>query len=692
IKKEAHGSIDCSVEAKGAFDYASFDWNNIDFLKLPEITFEAKLVKGEYKAVPVLASAKGKVSNGIIEMAIPKIEYESSKVEDAKITASLLDGSVGLACNFRTVIGNERLETGLLLNGSIRKAGTADTLSGGASGISLLSGYSAEFAGIFQNLKYGETLLAAWEFSGKYEEGNFIFAGEKDSVKLALKNDGAFEASLGGSLPIKAKVKGQLSGDSIEASLDDLVIDLTALNPIMPDKTMSIDSGKLSGSLSMKGLIADPEINGSLLLDNAFISTGEALVGQIGPVSASVNFQGKDVTIPETIVPFDKGSLSVSASASLEQWSLNDLKLNLQTQEGSELALNRTIGPILLEHVLAKVNLGLTIDDGVLSVDGSVHLEKGQISINMEALAASAPKPATSASPLEYRVNVALTFGKQLEVYFPDRSIPILRGFMAPTSKLQIVYDSASQNYSLNGQIDFRSGYFFYYMRNFFIKSATLYFDEDSTKFNPLFSLSAELRESGSLGLVKITLSADKAPFNDLRLQLRSDPSMNETQLIALMAGGVLSTDTSQSLGLRETAIASSEFIPQLRFMSTFEEKIQKALGLDIVLIRSTFIQRWLMDITKPQGTPLPEDPLARYLDQSSLYFGKYITDSAFLYGNLMFRENPLVSSSRLRLDSELGIEFDTPFGLLNWSLLPTYRNSSFDVGQQLSLSWRYVY
>lgn len=714
IKNDAHGSIEASLAAKGTFDYASFDWNKIDLRALPDITFDAKLVKCEYKAMPVVASVTGKISKGVVDLLIPKLEYTGSRVENAKITASLPDGSLGLDCRLMTVLGDKRLEADMRLNGSIRRAAaaaaaesaagstsveTAPSALSGLSGSFTLSDYAAEFGGTLQNITYGETLIDACEFSGKYENGNLSFAGGKDAVKFTLKNDGSFEASLGGTLPVAAEARGKLSGDSIDASIDNLAVDLTTLNAFLPDKTIHLDSGRLSGSLTMKGALADPDINGTLSLDSAVLTTGENLVGKIGPVTTSVVFKDNYVVIPDTTAPLGKGSVEFSAQASIDQWTLGNVKLNIGTKEGSELALNRSIGPVNLENVLVRLDLGLTIDDGVLSVGGNIQLERGQLSLNLEDAFSGASAKSTestesgvSQSGLEYHIAVGLTFGKQLEIYFPDRSIPILHGFMAPTSKLQIGYDSASQYYSLNGQLDFRSGYFFYYLRNFFIKSASLYFNEDSTKFNPLFSLQAELRESGNLGLVKIILSADKTPFNDMHFQLSSEPTMSETQLIALMSGGVLSTDTNQSLGLMETAIASSEFIPQLRFMNTFETKLQRALGLDIVLIRTTFIQRWLMDVTKPLGSAMARDPLARYLDQTSLYVGKYITDSAFLYGNLMFRENPLVSASRLRLDSELGIEFDTPFGLLNWSFMPTYQNGKFNVGQQLSLSWRYVY
>ncbi len=301
--------------------------------------------------------------------------------------------------------------------------------------------------------------------------------------------------------------------------------------------------------------------------------------------------------------------------------------------------------------------------------------------------------PIEVAGDMGFRLKLGMTFGKQLEVYLPDANLPLVRGFTSPTSALSLQFDSASQAFSLEGKIDLRSGYVLYYLRSFFLKSGTIDFSENSTKFNPLITAVAELRESSNIGPVKITLETEKAPLENLNPRLSSVPFMNETQLIALMSGGVLASDTSNStLDIREAAIASSEFIPQLNIFKLFERNVQKALGVDIVFIRSSFLQRWLLDLTKPSTETNPEDPLARYLDQSELYIGKYLTDSAFLHAGLKFREDPLVSSTRLRLDSEFGIELDSPFGVINWSITPSLSEASLVTGQSLSLSWRYVY
>jgi hypothetical protein len=45
-----------------------------------------------------------------------------------------------------------------------------------------------------------------------------------------------------------------------------------------------------------------------------------------------------------------------------------------------------------------------------------------------------------------------------------------------------------------------------------------------------------------------------------------------------------------------------------------------------------------------------------------------------------------------LSLDSELGVEFDTPFGLVQWTMAPSSPESLFISDQSLSVSWKLSY
>jgi hypothetical protein len=550
--------------------------------------------------------------------------------------------------------------------------------------------YDLSFEGKAKNIKYLETSISQWAFSGRYDKGAIEFRGGQGDVRISKTADGAFEIGLSNALPVSGKIKGVIKGNEISASIEDIDIKLREIAALAPMRGFQILGGRLFGNLDINGALSDPEFEGSLQLSGATVLSKELIVGTIGPVSSNLVVSGRNAELMPTFVPFEKGGVQLSATCLLDRWSITDLNAKLISTADSVVTISTKIAGITIIEAKAKVDMTLAFENETIILDGAAFLENGQVAIDPQGfLPENMP---VEPDPVMYRLRLKMSFGKQLEVYLPDTNLPLVRGFTSPSSNLFLQFDSLSQEFSLDGTIDLRSGYVLYYLRNFFLKSGKIDFSENSTKFNPLITATAELRESGPSGPVRITLNAEKSPLENLNPSLSSIPFYTETELISLMSGRVFAVDTSSAMDIREAAIASSEFIPQLNIFKTFERNVQKALGVDIVYIRSSFMQRWLLDLTKPVTEANPEDPLARYLDQSELYIGKYLTDSAFLHGSLRFREDPLVSSTRLRLDSEFGIELESPFGLINWSITPSLNEGSLVTGQELSLSWRYTY
>jgi hypothetical protein len=188
-----------------------------------------------------------------------------------------------------------------------------------------------------------------------------------------------------------------------------------------------------------------------------------------------------------------------------------------------------------------------------------------------------------------------------------------------------------------------------------------------------------------------ITLSADRSPFENFSPRLSSVPPKSEIELLALLKGGLtLSASSGHTpLSLREAVIASSEFLTQNSLFRSLAQRVQRALGFDVLYIKSSFIQRWLLDITNRAKTGL--SPLSEYLTGTELFAGKYITDSAFAHFSLRMAHDPLEKTGSLQLDSEFGLELQSPFGLLQWSMSVGDEGTPLN-NQRLSLSWRINY
>ncbi|MCX8012664.1 MAG: translocation/assembly module TamB, partial [Rectinema sp.] len=318
-------------------------------------------------------------------------------------------------------------------------------------------------------------------------------------------------------------------------------------------------------------------------------------------------------------------------------------------------------------------------------------LDNGKVSVNPEGFIISyVAEDNQPANPLS--LDLVVSLGRNTELYLPSEDIPLVRGMSGQEPQLQIQYSEASQTFSLTGKVNLRSGYVLYLLRNFFIRECTIEFAENQLKFDPLITAVAEAREPGREGMILVTLAADRQSFNNFNPRLSSIPPMNEAELLALLGGGlamIKDTGTTDPLSVREAVIASSEFLLQNALFRSFEQRVQKALGLDVVYLRSSFLQKWLLDITAQQ--PSGGISLSDYLSGTEFYAGKYITESAFAHFIVRMSENPLEESGSLQLDSELGIEFNSPFGLLLWSMSSGGEGTPLN-NQKLSLSWRIRY
>ena len=88
---------------------------------------------------------------------------------------------------------------------------------------------------------------------------------------------------------------------------------------------MQVRDGLLTGNLSLKGPISDPDINGQLSLKRAALFSKELITGSIGPFDSTITFAGKNIEAAPTLVPLESGTVELSAAALLNQWNLTDL-------------------------------------------------------------------------------------------------------------------------------------------------------------------------------------------------------------------------------------------------------------------------------------------------------------------------------------------------------------------------------
>ena len=96
-----------------------------------------------------------------------------------------------------------------------------------------------------------------------------------------------------------------------------------------------------------------------------------------------------------------------------------------------------------------------------------------------------------------------------------------------------------------------------------------------------------------------------------------------------------------------------------------------------------------------PLDSDLPS--LGKYLDNTTLFVGKYLGTDLFLELLVQLRAtDPVATPTRslagIAVDSELSLEWETPFFLLEWSFFPRDPSSLFITDNTISFAWEYSY
>ena len=667
----------------------------------PLIDVDARLREGTLDGEPLSLSLTGGYADRSIKLRSITARYLGHQIRSGSATLSLDDSSLTVVLDYLGTIGGKQLTMAVEAMGTrVQETGaeTSQSPAGGGASDSTLSAVLADLPKLFRNyrlsgairgLSVGGAKVSRWPFSLTVaSEGIHFAGGETGELQATLQSGGAFAVTATAPFPASFVASGTISGASLDARLDGVDIDLAALSPLFSFAPVSFESGRIRGALTFKGPLVDPEVAGSLGLESAVLSAPNWLSAKLGPFSAPLTAEGKSLALSASDIPAGKARLFLNATADIDHWLPVNFKASIRTGEASPLDVNFGVKGILVKGE-ALFDLSAELRGDVLALSGALTLQRASVVIGPEVFAGG--EGSGGAFPYPILAQAQLRFGRGVEVFFPSKDLPVVSGYADPSSVLSLHYDQSVEDLSVKGTLALRGGEVFYIQRSFFLRSATILFNETLDHFDPLVTMLAELRDRNDQGSVLITLRTDRTPISNFKPTLSSDPPMSESDIASLLGTGLFDVSSDQTIDFRKAVISSSEFLPPLNVAKVFEQRVRDGLGLDVFSISTQFLQRWLIDVSNPTQTATT-DPLGRYLNQTALYVGKYIGDSVFIHGEARFQEDPLVSGQPLRIDSELGIEFDTPFGLVQWSIAPTRPDSLYISDQSLSLTWRLSY
>lgn len=567
------------------------------------------------------------------------------------------------------------------------------------SGLSALSRWrEKDFEAVlgFRNFSVRNEVQEPWEARLEKVEAEYLFRGGPGmALQGSFREEGDFSFTLAAPSPLLCRGRGSFRDGDIDLQLSEIFYRFDNLEA----GAMAFHSGTLEGALALRGPLGDPDFYGRLALKQGR-GNAPILLDDFGPINTALLFNGKEVTVPAVTVPFEEGSGIFQGTLQIDRWTPGyyDLRMTIDKGEGLYFDFYKKRKSLYLNGK-GYGSVRIYGDLNVMYIDGDVTAPEGYIMIND-----TLPDRGSSLFTDFFRTTMTITSGKNVAFYWPTRELPVVSTFFDPEQTISFVYDNINDTLDIRGGFSARGGEIFYFQRNFYINEAELVFKPGLRQLDPLFSARAVLREVSSDGeLIKIFLIAEEAPITEFSPRFESVPAKTDAEIIAMLGGNFVEfLSGSGNVDLTSALLLTSDIIGQ-SLLKNFETDIKNVLGLDMFSLRTQLISNVLRDrlVSDQSAAVSPGDQIARYLDNTTLFAGKYFGNTVYAQAMMqmdLYNENLDLPGSVLdfgdfKIDTEISLEWDTPVAAVKVSFYPDFFDPLEGLKDtSLGLSWRFSY
>ena len=335
--------------------------------------------------------------------------------------------------------------------------------------------------------------------------------------------------------------------------------------------------------------------------------------------------------------------------------------------------------------IWGDVNGHLTVGqgtDGILYLNGVLNASDLTMSIGM------APMPdwmLESGADTRTTADLDLMLTDNVKFVFPLTGDPILRADIAENQHLRVIVDKQG-DLDVSGSLGIRSGEIFYFQKNFYITEGNIGFMPvlaEESGFNPVINLRARLRDFDADGNpVDIYLNLLNSTLDNLSPTFDSSPSKPLSEIMQILGQSILPTEMYDGFSISSMVSlvsASVDILSRFGLLgttdgNTLEDSIRSSLALDTFSLHTNIIENLIFDTVSYASSDFGDEavsPMARYLDGTTLYLGKYLSPELYLEGMVHLNaEKNLTETSHtfladdLNLDIEVSLEWDTPMAL----------------------------
>ncbi|HCS35143.1 MAG TPA: hypothetical protein DIW48_00255 [Sphaerochaeta sp.] len=523
--------------------------------------------------------------------------------------------------------------------------------------------------------------------------------------------DGSYDFSSGDmsllakeGFPIPIHVTGVVDSQRISLDIQNISFDMRFLNSLFLEPILAFNSGVVHGSLLIEGPLGDPDYFGTLYANSVELTTfwtpGEHFSLKNPIITVSENLASVAASPVSAVHESGRSTQAVAQlEASIERWGIPHYRIDILGTED----------PVSLWIPMYAIDINVeAMVSGSFSIDGTPTEESlyGDVTVSDGEISFGTPTPPSwFVDKARTSIDMTLRTGRNVSFIFPNEEAPILRATFADEQQVGIVVQAPLMTTSFSGELAFRSGEIFYVQKNFYITEGSLKFPPIgnglTTDVLPTLSLRARLREFDADGnRIDIFLVLQDSSFLDLNPRFESIPLRSTNEILELLGQNIVAAGTAGDSGLQSivsVASAATDVFSRLGILQNttislgFSKIIREALGLDVFTIRTNLLQNILFEALPGIAADTSVSPIARYLDNTTMYIGKYLLDEFYLQGMLHFRQDVLGQSTSfladdLKIDTELSIEWSNPLATFSFFTQPE-ELSVFDLFDTMGFS-----
>ena len=630
----------------------------------------------------------------------------------ADFTQMILDGSVK--------VKNENLfKTGDLVTQAATFTINTKVESLSDSIIQIISGqdYSVDFTmGISDVVLADDYKVDDAKLNINLSNGNLSMSGNMLKGEINL-DSGYVDVRIADDFLFGFKAKGYV-GKELDLIVTDISFPLPILNQFINSPDFGFKDGHVSGDVLITGKLSNPSFYG-MAYCQSYEMTLFYLPDQV-------------VSVKNVVVSMNNHVMSVSRtpmsgySEADGRYFFGDVAVDMVMQQGAFESFN----------VRLNINKNTPIDFWYPNVSGfemdvhgnvtgyldyivypnrskmtaDIHVTNTQVSLRLQEEVPQWYYPKEGSVPQPFELDVTMTTGQNIEFYYPEKDNSFINFTVAEDNKVRLIIDE-NNVFKVDGGFALKTGQVYYFQNDFIIREGSADLTARNLTMNEsdfplILNLTADITDYDSDGnKVVISLILKNATLDNLNPRFSSTPMKTENEILAMLGQSVLSSSSlDQSLSLSSIASLAATATDALTRVGILESNksyslssiVRNSLGLDIFSARSNIIPNVLIDALPGEISKKGEvSMLARYLDGTSIFAGKYLTSEWFVKIRLMLKAETRNNTATdfghflakdLILDTEVSLDWDTPMGTVSIFTNP-HELSVFDILDTIGFS-----